>query len=319
MYALLFSCLAAFCFTQVLASSSAALLNLDRTFKIELAWLAGDAYSALGKRMDELILLCFPTQSAATSLAQCEKRLTALRDTAMFKCSSRPTQSSLEALRAVVGKMVAGSPPAESMKTAGGIYTKVWDRFYYFVRHEKDKGDIVFGEEALELKLSDLQSKLKLESRAAKLYELDIFKAMLCYICVFVYFQCRRLVMVCYTIVCIVCCIHGVLHIVCYGVLHTLFRFHAILHSQFRYHGMLHIVSMVRSAFMACYTFSFVVMVCYTLFHGVVCIVWHSCCSCIAWHAARYMQNGTYCTLACLTHHNIQCVTHHEYNTRCIR
>jgi len=189
MYALLFSCLAAFCFTQVLASSSAALLNLDRTFKIELAWLAGDAYSALGKRMDELILLCFPTQSAATSLAQCEKRLTALRDTAMFKCSSRPTQSSLEALRAVVGKMVAGSPPAESMKTAGGIYTKVWDRFQYFVRHEKDKGDIVFGEEALELKLSDLQSKLKLESRAAKLYELDIFKAMLCYICVFVYFS----------------------------------------------------------------------------------------------------------------------------------
>jgi hypothetical protein len=164
---------------QVLASSSAALLNLDRTFKIELAWLAGDAYAALATRMEELTMLCFPTEKVATSLAQCEKRLKALKETTMFKCSSRPSQSACDALRGVVAKMVAGSPPADSMKTGGGIYTKAWDRFQYFVRQETSKGVMVFGEQALELRLADLQAKLKAEERPAKLHELDIFKAML--------------------------------------------------------------------------------------------------------------------------------------------
>jgi len=85
--------------------------------------------------------------------------------------------------------MVSGSAPPESMKTAGGIYTKVWERFQYFVRHEKTKGNIVFGEEALQLKLNELQQKLKLENRAAKLYELEVFKATLCYIYMSVYFS----------------------------------------------------------------------------------------------------------------------------------
>jgi hypothetical protein len=71
---------------QVLSSGSAALLNLDRTFRIELQFLAAGAYEALALKIDEKILDCFPTKERAITLQQSEKLLRALRQDAMCVC-----------------------------------------------------------------------------------------------------------------------------------------------------------------------------------------------------------------------------------------
>ena len=69
--------------TQTLSSGSAALLNLDRTFRIELQFLAAGAYEALGAKIEDKILECFPNEEKAITMQQCEKLLRALRKDAM--------------------------------------------------------------------------------------------------------------------------------------------------------------------------------------------------------------------------------------------
>jgi hypothetical protein len=162
----------------VLSGASAALLNLDRTFRIELQFLAGEAYEALSKRIDEKILACFPTESKAISLQQCEKLLRGLRDSVMCKTASRASQSTVDTFVKIINKMLLGSAPCETMKTGGHVYTSAWSKIKYFLREDSPSGDgQVFGTEALEIQFERLQEKLKSESRAAKLFELDVFKA----------------------------------------------------------------------------------------------------------------------------------------------
>ena len=164
------------CVPQVLNGASAALLNLDRTFRIELQFLANEAVQLLSDKVDERIVECFPTELKAVTLPQCEKQLKALRETHMVKLCSRASQSSVDAMLKIVGKMVAGSPPADSMRTGGQVFSQAWVRLAFFVRHEAS-GVCVFGEKALELQLADLEAKIEKEKRVAKLFELDVFKA----------------------------------------------------------------------------------------------------------------------------------------------
>jgi hypothetical protein len=169
------------CFhSQVLCSSSEVLLNLDRSFKIELAWLQDGAYKALGVAIKEEILKCFPSKDKAVTLSQTEAKLGSLQDTKMYTVASRESQSAVDSIKAVVHKMGKGWAPAESIKTAGGVFTQVWEKLPFFVRHPVTMKEEVTGEQALLRKLELLKRELAKQERPAQLHELDQFKALAC-------------------------------------------------------------------------------------------------------------------------------------------
>jgi hypothetical protein len=162
----------------VLGQSSAMLLNLDRSFKIELAWLAAGAYQALSGVVDAKIMACFPTKEAAVTMAQCRARLAALKEDMLYKMASRQSQSAVDSMASVIAKMASGMAPPESFKTAGGIFTMTWGLMPYFARYTQVGGPDITGSEALTAKFTDLQKLLKKEKRPAQLFELDQFKAL---------------------------------------------------------------------------------------------------------------------------------------------
>ena len=149
------------CILKVLGQSTAMLLNLDRSFKIELAWLASGAYQAVAAAVDSRILKCFPNKDAAVTLAQSRARLLDLKDDMLYKMASRQSQSAVDSMASVVSKMVVGMAPPESFKTAGGIFTKTWGLMPHFARqHRQGEADLTGGD-ALVAKFGDLQKLLK--------------------------------------------------------------------------------------------------------------------------------------------------------------
>ena len=166
--------------SQVLKGGSEVLLNLDRSFKVELAWLQDGAYKALGIAIKEQIVKCFATKDKAVTLAQCEARLGSLQEKQMYKVAARESQSAVDSIKAVVNKMSRGLVPAESIKTAGGVFTQVWQLLPFFVRHPTTMTEEVTGEQALLRKLELLKRTLHKQERHAQLHELDQFKALAC-------------------------------------------------------------------------------------------------------------------------------------------
>ena len=163
---------------KVLAQSTTMLLNLDRSFKIELAWLASGAYQALAGAVNSSILKCLPNIDSHVTLAQSRAKLLNLKEDMLYKMASRQSQSAVDSMASVVSKMLVGMPPhPESFKTAGGVFTSAWALFPHFVKHPVKGEDDLTGTEALVSKFGDLQKLLKKEKRPAQLYELDIFKA----------------------------------------------------------------------------------------------------------------------------------------------
>ena len=108
--------------------SAPALLNLDRTFRIELQFLVENAAPLLAKTIDNKILDCFPTADRAITLKQTMDKLNALAHTQMCKMSSRASQSHVSAMTGLIGKMVGGAPPPDSVKTGGTVFAQAWTR-----------------------------------------------------------------------------------------------------------------------------------------------------------------------------------------------
>ena len=125
-------------------------------------------------------MLCFATKDKAVTMAQCEARLGSLQQKQMYKVASRESQSAVDSIKAVVNKMSRGLAPAESIKTAGGVFTQVWGLLPFFVRHPTTMTDEVTGEQALLRKLELLKRQLDKQDRPAQLHELDQFKALAC-------------------------------------------------------------------------------------------------------------------------------------------
>jgi hypothetical protein len=166
--------------SQVLKGGSEVLLNLDRSFKVELAWLQDGAYKALGIAIKDEIVKCLPTQDKAVTLAQCEARLGSLQGQQMYKVAARESQSAVDSIKAIVNKMSRGLAPPESVKTAGGVFTQVWSHLPFFVRHPATMTEEFTGEQALLRKLELLKRDLAKQERPAQLHELDTFKALAC-------------------------------------------------------------------------------------------------------------------------------------------
>lgn len=163
-----------------MAGASAMLLNLDSSFRIELAWVAGGAHRALEEAIHKKVIACFPNKEITVSLAQCEARLHALTNSTMYKCATRASQSAVQTIRSVIGKMTRGISPAESIKTGGGLFSQVWTHMQFFVKHTPSsgskKGQELHGQDALCAKLQELEAIVAKESRTAQLHELDVFK-----------------------------------------------------------------------------------------------------------------------------------------------
>ena len=113
-------------------------------------------------------------------LSRAEAKVGSLQDTTMYKVASRGSRGAVDGTKAVVSKMNKGWAPAESIKTAGGVFTFVWNQLPFFVRHPITMKDEVTGEQALLRKLELLKRDLRKQVRPAQLHELDMFKAIAC-------------------------------------------------------------------------------------------------------------------------------------------
>lgn len=156
------------------------MLDLDRSFKVELAWLQDGAYKALGIAIKEQIVKCFATKDKAVTPAQCEARLGSLQEKQMYKVAARESQSAVDSIKAVVNKMSRCLAPAGSIKTAGGVFTQVWSLLPFCVRHPTTMNEEVTGEQALLRKLELFKRQLIKQERPAQLHELGQFKALAC-------------------------------------------------------------------------------------------------------------------------------------------
>jgi hypothetical protein len=95
----------------------------------------------------------------------------------MCKTASRASQSTVDTILKIVGKMLLGIAPCDTMKTGGKVYTTAWSRLPFFVRESSADGSMVFGTQALEIMFDRLAARIEEEQRTAKLFEMDIFKA----------------------------------------------------------------------------------------------------------------------------------------------
>lgn len=154
------------------------LLNLDRSFKVELTWLQNGAYETLATKLDEAVLACFPKDGVPITTQQCETKLQQIKEGLMYKCASRQSQSVVDTMRGVLAKMAQGFSPAESIKTGGGVYSQIWSSLPLFVRYKsRTTEEELSGAAALKAKFDDLVQMLSAENRNAQLHELDQFKA----------------------------------------------------------------------------------------------------------------------------------------------
>jgi hypothetical protein len=160
---------------QVILTSAPVLLNLDPSFKVELSWLQDGAYQALGLAIEQKIVECLPTKTVASTLSQTDAKLQALSVSQMVKLASRESQSSLQAVKMIIAKMNAGAAPADSIKVAGGLYSKLWTHLEYFVSYT-GKTTTIYGGSALKAKLSALQGLLKSRQTPVQLNELTVFQ-----------------------------------------------------------------------------------------------------------------------------------------------
>ena len=101
---------------KVLAQSTTNLLNLDRSFKIELAWLASGAYQALAGVVNSSILKCLPNIDSHVTLAQSRAKLLNLKEDMLYKMASRQSQSAVDSMASVVSKMLVGVPPPRASR-----------------------------------------------------------------------------------------------------------------------------------------------------------------------------------------------------------
>ena len=101
---------------KVLAQSTTMLLNLDRSFKIELAWLASGAYQALAGVVNSSILKCLPNIDSHVTLAQSRAKLLNLKEDMLYKMASRQSQSAVDSMASVVSKMLVGVPPPRASR-----------------------------------------------------------------------------------------------------------------------------------------------------------------------------------------------------------
>ena len=92
------------------------LLHLDRSFKIELAWLACGAYQALAGVVNDSILRCLPNFDSYVTLAQSRTKLLNLKEDMLYKMASRQSQSAVVSMASVVSKMLVGVPPPRASR-----------------------------------------------------------------------------------------------------------------------------------------------------------------------------------------------------------
>ena len=92
------------------------LLDLDRSFKIELAWLAFGAYQALAGEVNSSILRCLPKVDSYVTPAQSRTKLLNLKEDMLYKMAPRQSQSAVDSTASVVSKMLVGMPPPRASR-----------------------------------------------------------------------------------------------------------------------------------------------------------------------------------------------------------
>ena len=126
-----FTCLADL--QRVLKNSASLLLSMDRSFRLELEWLATGADDQYIACIHASILACLPSATARVTLVQACSKLDALLASGKGKFCALRSQGEIKTVRKVLDKMVAGVPPDASIRNGGRIFEKAWDRFQYFI------------------------------------------------------------------------------------------------------------------------------------------------------------------------------------------
>lgn len=165
---------------QVFEKGRSALLNIDRSFKVELTFIGGGfAEAKVVDAVHGFILSSLPDAENAITFEASERKLLAIKELPIFKFASRTTQSDVTAVHSMVAKMKHNQAPADTIMNGDGVYSQVWTRLQFFARAKK-AGTDVFGTEALAVLIAELEEQCNHAGRPVFLHELDLFKVLAC-------------------------------------------------------------------------------------------------------------------------------------------
>ena len=108
-----------------------AILDLDRTFKLEMEILHG-CEDLLDASFETKVVGMLPDTNHTVSLSQAFAKLTSMKDDEIFRMSTLKAQRKLACILDVVGNMQAGVGPDASLANGGKFYETLLHRLQFF-------------------------------------------------------------------------------------------------------------------------------------------------------------------------------------------
>lgn len=112
-----------------------ALLGMDKSYHLELAWLAG-ASEALESSVLRKTLACLPTETAPKSFSQSLAELAYFRKSDMVTRSGPQAKERVASCETVVHEMSRGVPPQATPGMLAGFYNDMLKRASFFFVHQ---------------------------------------------------------------------------------------------------------------------------------------------------------------------------------------
>ena len=147
--------------TRTITAQSSSLLCLDRSFRLELAYLS-EAASLIGKSIQSAILEClpdFPNTEEAASLQRSSSKLAALKSTEMVTRSCAAAVGQLDSVQLVLSQMMRAVSP-ELKRDMSPFFQTVLQRCTLFFTHVH-QGSTIRGKAAVDQYVEDLRAQFK--------------------------------------------------------------------------------------------------------------------------------------------------------------
>jgi hypothetical protein len=172
------------CFSDLkraLLLKAATLTAMDRTFRLELAFLESGCEVALASEVGHRLLQCMPTQSTHITLDQCQVKLQALRQSQLARMASLESQAEIDTVKDIVSNMQSSISPEPSIAQGGELFKQVLHRLQFFFSHStvatKTKpAQVTYGLDALNLHFDEMSKLMNAGSGDITLQHLEIFQ-----------------------------------------------------------------------------------------------------------------------------------------------
>jgi hypothetical protein len=168
---------------KAVLASSAMLLSLDRSFKLELEFLQQNGEAAMEKAVEKNILAALPSATKATTLSQSMQSLQDIKVSQLGRFCSHASKAQVTCVLELVANMTKGVAPDGKFATASTFYTNVWEQLPYFMRRGvvvteagKTVKKLLVGKAALMVGFTEVQARMA-KKDAVKLHELEIYQS----------------------------------------------------------------------------------------------------------------------------------------------